>query len=40
MGSDRDRLSQGADDLRDRMAGKLIAGKVKRFPFYRVPSAW
>jgi len=32
--------SEGADELRDKMASKLIAGKVKRFPFYRVPSAW
>ena len=32
--------SEGADELRDKLRTKLIAGKVKRFPFYRVPSAW
>lgn len=32
--------SDGADEIRLRLKKHLIAGKVKRFPFYRVPSAW
>lgn len=31
---------EGADEIRAHLHGQLIAGKVKRFPFYRAPGAW
>lgn len=32
--------SEGADEMREHFQTSLIEGKVKRFPFYRVPGAW
>ena len=32
--------SEGADELRGAFAAKIIAGKVKRFAFYRQASGW
>ncbi len=32
--------SEGADEIRRKLKKHLIEGKVKRFPFYRVPSSW
>lgn len=34
------RTSEGADALRDALGQHLIAGKVKRYAFYRIPSSW
>lgn len=31
---------EGADALRAKLGKHLIAGKVKRFAFYRMPSSW
>ncbi len=32
--------SEGAEALRDKLASRIIEGKVKRFAFYRSPSSW
>lgn len=32
--------SEGAELIRRKLKAHLIAGKVKRFPYYRIPSVW
>ena len=32
--------SQGADEMRLRLADNLITGRVPRHPFYRAPGSW
>ena len=31
---------EGADEMRRKFKHDIIAGKQKRFPFYRMPSSW
>mgnify|MGYP001595220563 CR=1 FL=1 len=34
------RTIEGADEIRQRLAKFVMTEKIKRFPFYRVPSSW